>query len=121
MEETLNTLTLPDLPEIPLPPLPPVTNADLLRTALTHTSLLSLPRKTLDLDPQYPVRDYEKLEHVGDAVLGRFSCRLAGEVEGCDLRRAGRGANLDLGVVITLLLHDLFPYLREGPATVSAA
>lgn len=71
MEETLNTLTLPDLPEIPLPPLPPVANAELLRTALTHTSFHQLPRRVLDLDPQQPVKDYEKLEHVGDAVLGR--------------------------------------------------
>jgi ribonuclease-3 len=36
--------------------------------------------------------DYEKLEHVGDAILGS---------------------------VVTTLLHDLFPYIQPGPATVS--
>ncbi|KAL1413185.1 hypothetical protein Q8F55_000936 [Vanrija albida] len=90
----LNTMVLPDLPsDLCLPPLPPIADAHLARLAVTHSSAHQLPRRptSLEFEADEKVEDYEKLEHVGDSMLGS---------------------------VVTGLLHDLFPLLRPGPATM---
>lgn len=90
----LNTMLLPELPsDLVLPPLPPIADPQLARLAVTHSSAHQLPRRptSLEFEADEKVEDYEKLEHVGDSMLGS---------------------------VVTGLLHDLFPLLRPGPATV---
>ncbi|ORY25939.1 hypothetical protein BCR39DRAFT_484974 [Naematelia encephala] len=89
----LSSMSMPPLPvDLPLPPLPHITNTDIYRVILTHGSMYQAVKKFdltgVDGDKIY---DYEKVEHVGDAILG---------------------------AVVTILLHDLFPRLREGPATI---
>ncbi|EIW67697.1 hypothetical protein TREMEDRAFT_64292 [Tremella mesenterica DSM 1558] len=84
----------PPLPnDIPLPPLPPITDPGLLKLALTHSSAHQLPHRPSEivLDESRAVDDYEKLEHVGDALLG---------------------------AVVNIMLHDMFPSLKPGPATM---
>ncbi|ORX37285.1 hypothetical protein BD324DRAFT_650889 [Kockovaella imperatae] len=82
---------LPPLPEFPLPPLLQVQDEELKAVATTHTSFYALRRDRHDWSMTQRVMDYEKLEHVGDGLLG--SC-------------------------VVLLLHEMFPNLREGPATI---
>ncbi|TXT16032.1 hypothetical protein VHUM_00535 [Vanrija humicola] len=87
-------MVLPDLPsDLLLPPLPPIADPHLARLAVTHSSAHQLPRRptSLEFEADEKVEDYEKLEHVGDSMLGS---------------------------VVTGLLHDLFPLLRPGPATM---
>lgn len=88
--------TLPDLPHLPLPPLPSIADSELSVLALTHKSNHQSPRRATDFDLSQGknIVDYEKLEHVGDAILGS---------------------------IVTVLLHDLFPQLQPGPASVSTA
>ncbi|GFZ45058.1 hypothetical protein JCM24511_02784 [Saitozyma sp. JCM 24511] len=91
-DPNFSTYALPPLPPtLPLPQLPPITDPYLRRLAFTHASIHSLPRRSHDLGTNEVVEDYEKMEHVGDALLGS---------------------------VVTVLLHDLYPGLREGPATM---
>ncbi|RSH90998.1 hypothetical protein EHS25_010174 [Saitozyma podzolica] len=91
-DPNFSTYALPPLPPtLPLPPLPPITDPYLRRLAFTHASIHNLPRRSHDLGTNEVVEDYEKMEHVGDALLGS---------------------------VVTVLLHDLYPGLREGPATM---
>jgi len=73
----LSRFLLPRLPEFPLPPLPEITNPKLYKVAHTHASCYSNPKKYLDLDPKdwSSGEDYEKLEHVGDGLLGKWSER----------------------------------------------
>lgn len=94
VHNTLASMALPQIPVFPLPPLPPITDPILSRTALTHPSQHQGHRRPFDLEGTDRPEDYEKLEHVGDALLGS---------------------------VVTLLLHDLYPDLDPGAATVSAA
>jgi hypothetical protein len=69
----------------------------------------------MDFDPKTMVEDYEKLEHVGDGILGEFE--MSHLLMGMGPRK-GTSADCS-GAMITVLLHDLFPLLGEGPATVS--
>ena len=73
----LNEFTLPTLPEFHFPPLPQITDIDLRRTVVTHTSFYGVRRNKHDLYPETRVLDYEKLEHIGDSVLGQ--CAVAGK------------------------------------------
>ncbi|EJT49011.1 hypothetical protein A1Q1_01922 [Trichosporon asahii var. asahii CBS 2479] len=90
VHNTLASMILGEIPAFPLPPLPPITDPVLSRTALTHPSLHQNHRRPFDLEGADRPEDYEKLEHVGDALLGS---------------------------VVTLLLHDLHPDLDPGAAT----
>jgi hypothetical protein len=73
----LGTYLLPDIPEhlTHLPPLPEASNKDLERVAFTHTSVHQLPRRpeSLTMDEGEKIEDYEKLEHVGDGILGQLN------------------------------------------------
>ena len=72
-ENKLNAFVLPPLPEaLPLPPLPPVKDHVLRDRAFTHTSLIQVARLTHDLETHnYPeIQDYEKLEYIGDKIVG---------------------------------------------------
>ena len=69
---TLNEFVIPPLPKIPLPPLPQISDLELRRTAVTHTSYYAVRRNKNDLYPESRVLDYERLEHIGDAILGQY-------------------------------------------------
>ncbi len=74
--QSINDYVLPELPLFDLPPLPQVTDAELHKLALTHSSIHGLPRRAHELDIIEGdfVEDYEKLEHVGDGLLGQCGC-----------------------------------------------
>ena len=69
----ISALFLPPLPLVSIPPLPRINNPDIERLVLTHSSHHGLPkaREEINLAEDAAVEDYEKLEHVGDALLGR--------------------------------------------------
>lgn len=93
MLHELTSLVLPLLPEFDLPPLPPIVNEHLARLVVTHSSFHSEPKQatSLELKRSNPTDNYEKLEHVGDALLG---------------------------AVATTVLQDLYADLPPGTATV---
>lgn len=67
------SVTIPRLPSLTLPPLPPITNPAIRRMALTHSSSHSGDKRRnreLITDEAEAALDYEKLEHVGDGLLG---------------------------------------------------
>lgn len=87
------------LPLLPLPPLPPILDAKVEKVVFSHQSLF--PRDAGVFEYPVAIRDgdwhggvphYEKLEHVGDAILGG---------------------------VVTTWLHRCWPGLTCGTATVS--
>ena len=65
-----NGRPLPPLPEFDLPSLPPITDKDLRENTSTHTSVYGIRRDGREFNLNNKVLDYEKLEHVGDALLG---------------------------------------------------
>ncbi|WVQ85077.1 hypothetical protein IAT38_007241 [Cryptococcus sp. DSM 104549] len=78
----------------PLPPLPPITNPRLSKMVFTHTSVNNLSRlahTSVQLLTGQAGVDYEKLEHVGDAIL-----------EACAVTMA----------------HELYPNTRQGGASI---
>ncbi|GMK53750.1 hypothetical protein CspeluHIS016_0103360 [Cutaneotrichosporon spelunceum] len=95
MVASLAALTLPPLPDFNLPPVPPIADATLKLTVFTHSSWHQSTRnaQALSIGHKLP-EDYEKLEHVGDGILG---------------------------VLVTLLLQDLYPNLPSGSATILKA
>ncbi|KAK4685194.1 hypothetical protein P7C73_g4963, partial [Tremellales sp. Uapishka_1] len=81
-----------DLPwDLYLPPLPKIVDEELALLVVTHSSTHQNPKKRLsiELTEAEKTQDYEKLEHVGDSLLG---------------------------CIVVDLLHDLFPGLKQGPA-----
>ncbi|KLT44472.1 ribonuclease III [Cutaneotrichosporon oleaginosum] len=92
---SLAAIALPALPQFDVPSLPPIADKALRLSATTHSSYHQTPRnaQSLDLDYQLP-EDYEKLEHIGDSVLG---------------------------TLVTLLLQDLYPNLPAGSTTMLKA
>lgn len=60
-----------DLPPMDFPPLPPITDQGLYDVVTTHSSMCQGPKTPMDFDPKTMVEDYEKLEHVGDGILGK--------------------------------------------------
>jgi dsRNA-specific ribonuclease len=69
----LSHWSIPDLPDnLVLPPLPTLNDPTTREQVFTHASLHGQPRRATDfnLDDQPVIGDYEKLEHVGDAILG---------------------------------------------------
>ncbi|KAK4685114.1 hypothetical protein P7C73_g5043, partial [Tremellales sp. Uapishka_1] len=93
VNQSLATFVLPLLPAGAIPPLPRIGDPDLERTAASHTSLHGANRRgnSLVQTPGQCSANYEKLEHVGDSILGS---------------------------VVTCLLQDLMPDLNPGPATM---
>jgi len=73
-DNKLSAFTLPPLPEtLPLAPLPLINDPVLRDRAFTHTSVYQVVRVTHDVETdKYPeILDYEKLEYVGDAIIGK--------------------------------------------------
>ncbi|EIW73285.1 hypothetical protein TREMEDRAFT_59450 [Tremella mesenterica DSM 1558] len=79
-------LPVDQLPVYPLPPLPIITNPILEETVFTHCSMFDKAKGKFEDSNGH----YEKLEHVGDSILG---------------------------MVVTTWLHDLKPGLTCGTAT----
>ena len=54
------------------PPLPPILDPDLAVQVFTHSSYYNVKRKTMTecLGMDEEILDNEKLEHVGDGILG---------------------------------------------------
>ncbi|GJJ06835.1 hypothetical protein Clacol_001031, partial [Clathrus columnatus] len=82
-------LSLALVPEY-LPPLPEITSNDIFLQVYTHRSLYARPVYRFEDSPGDPAPDNEKLEHLGDSVLG---------------------------FIITNLIRDMYPYIHVGPAT----
>jgi len=80
------------LPVFPLPPLPVVSDPDLEKQVFTHQSCFPRRKWRFEDPEDDPSLDYEKLEHVGDSILG---------------------------MVVTTWLHELKPRLTCGRASVS--
>ncbi|KAF9559382.1 ribonuclease III [Agrocybe pediades] len=60
----------PQVWENAIPPLPPIRKEALEQRAFIHSSYHGRPSKRFE-DPEHdPLRDYERLEHLGDSVLG---------------------------------------------------
>ncbi|WVQ93851.1 hypothetical protein IAU59_000929 [Kwoniella sp. CBS 9459] len=78
------------LPVFPLPPLPAIEDHELLKQVFTHQSLFERARGKFEDAVDSPAKHYEKLEHVGDAILG---------------------------FVVTTWLHESRPNLTIGTAT----
>lgn len=71
----LYSFALPRLPsDLPLPPLPPITDEQIRKVATTHTSVYQVNRDTFDLDTENysEILDYEKLEFLGDKIIGEL-------------------------------------------------
>ncbi|WVQ65635.1 uncharacterized protein L199_003813 [Kwoniella botswanensis] len=92
----LFSYVLPPLPQFPLPPLPRIVDTDLYEQVISHVSIQCLTRRSVmalaepEEDWEKAV-DYEKLEHLGDAILEN---------------------------VATGLIHEEFPWLRQGGAAI---
>ncbi|WVO18272.1 hypothetical protein L204_105983 [Cryptococcus depauperatus] len=85
-------IVIPDeLPNIHLPPLPEIRDVDLRKQVFTHSSYLAVPKQHALFEREDIHLDNEKLEHVGDALLG---------------------------CIVTCLLHNMYPTLNPGNATV---
>jgi dsRNA-specific ribonuclease len=80
------------LPVFPLPPLPVITDPALEKQVFTHQSCFPRRKWRFEDPEDDPSLDYEKLEHVGDSILG---------------------------MVVTTWLHELKPRLTCGRASVS--
>ncbi|WVW84832.1 hypothetical protein I302_106867 [Kwoniella bestiolae CBS 10118] len=80
----------------PLPPLPRIIDPDLYQQVISHVSLQCLTRRSVMAlakpEEEYEKAvDYEKLEHLGDAILEN---------------------------VATGLIQEMFPWLRQGGAAI---
>jgi hypothetical protein len=80
------------LPVFPLPPLPVISDPILEKQVFTHQSCFPRRKWRFEDPEEDPSLDYEKLEHVGDSILG---------------------------MVVTTWLHELKPRLTCGRASVS--
>jgi ribonuclease-3 len=76
----------------PLPPLPIISDPVLEKQVFTHQSCFPRRKWRFEDPEEDPSLDYEKLEHVGDSILG---------------------------MVVTTWLHELKPRLTCGRASVS--
>lgn len=86
------TASIPD--SIQFPALPPIASPHLLVAATTHPSIHGSPRQNEVLEMEAGKEGYEKLAHVGDALVG---------------------------VIVTLMANDRYPGLPCGGATVGTA
>lgn len=82
------------LPVFPLPPLPVISDPTLEKQVFTHQSCFPRRKWRFEDPEEDPSLDYEKLEHVGDSILG---------------------------MVVTTWLHELKPRLTCGRASVSSS
>lgn len=69
--DIVNRMEMPEeLPDFPLPPLPDIYDRELLRQVFTHSSYVGARKQSALFDKEAFHHDNEKLEHVGDALLG---------------------------------------------------
>ncbi|WWC66881.1 uncharacterized protein I206_100788 [Kwoniella pini CBS 10737] len=89
---TAKALLIPveQLPVFALPPMPPIEDPDLLKQVFTHQSLFERAKGQFEDPIDNPSKHYEKLEHVGDSILG---------------------------MIVTTWLHESRPNLTIGTAT----
>ncbi|WWC58068.1 uncharacterized protein I303_100603 [Kwoniella dejecticola CBS 10117] len=89
---TAKALLIPveQLPVFALPPMPPIEDPELLAQVFTHQSLFERQKGRFEDPLDNPSKHYEKLEHVGDSILG---------------------------MVVTTWLHETRPNLTIGTAT----
>lgn len=80
------------LPVFALPPLPLISDPGLEKQVFCHQSMFPRRKWRFEDPEEDPSGDYEKLEHVGDSILG---------------------------MVVTTWLHELKPHLTCGTASVS--
>lgn len=116
ISNTNTSLIISELPELAVAPLPPITDDDLRKKVFTHVSHIGAPTTRVSfLENGIVAGDYEKLEHVGDAILRRSenSHKFAHEfLEGrCVLTLPSEPS-------VTRLLHDMYPHMNHGSATV---
>ncbi|KAF9782751.1 ribonuclease III [Thelephora terrestris] len=78
----------PNIADEDLPPLPEIRDKNIRTQVFTHRSYFGRQTRLFEDHPDDPSSDNEMLEHLGDSVLG---------------------------LVVTELLRDTFPYLRVGP------
>ncbi|WWC62718.1 uncharacterized protein I303_105315 [Kwoniella dejecticola CBS 10117] len=93
-DHCLQVFVLPPLPPLDLPPLPPITDPKIEEMVFTHPGFFNTPRSystSMFLTDGQAVCNYEKLEHVGDALLEAVAVTLA---------------------------HELFPNFRQGSAAI---
>ena len=85
-------LPVEQLPVFPLPPLPVIEDEKLRKQVFTHQTLFDKVKGKFEEPEDNPATHYEKLEHVGDSLLG---------------------------MIVTTWLHEAKPRLTCGTATVS--
>ncbi|ODN91419.1 hypothetical protein L198_05933 [Cryptococcus wingfieldii CBS 7118] len=88
--------TAPEIPDelpdsLPIPPLPEIHDVFLRRQVFTHTSYIAARKKGEDFAKEEFQQDNEKLEFVGDSLLG---------------------------IIVVCLLQDLYPNLNPGNSTL---
>lgn len=95
-------LVLPPIPNLTLPPLPDITNPELERQVFTHSSYHALPRNAtaFDVNDGDVILDNEKLEHIGDALLGMSSSKI-GLLLGERLTRGRCGSDVSLASALS--------------------
>lgn len=84
----LKSALRPNISKKDLPPLPEIKDENIRLQVFTHRSFYARQTRLFEDHPDDPSLDNEMLEHLGDSVLG---------------------------LVVTELLRDKFPYLRVGP------
>jgi len=85
---SVRTALRPAIAKKDLPPLPDIKDGNIRLQVFTHRSFYARQTRLFEDHPDDPSLDNEMLEHLGDSVLG---------------------------LVVTDLLRDTFPYLRVGP------
>ncbi|WWC97719.1 hypothetical protein V866_004603 [Kwoniella sp. B9012] len=89
LSSTSTPLSVPS--DIPLPPLPVIQDLDIQRKVFTHSSFIAKPKYSIELfEDDEESRDNEKLELIGDSLLGSS---------------------------VLGLLQDLYPNLNVGQST----
>ncbi len=103
---------LPSSPEL----LPKIDDPEIARQITTHSSFHGNARRAtiLETKGEETKQDYEKLEHVGDGLLGPYFF-----LSSVPRERACADSISFVGAIVTCLLDDLFPNLKPGPSTVS--
>ena len=86
-----NLIPVERLPVYPLPPLPPITDEALRKQVFVHQSKYEKVKGKFQEPASNPDGHYEKLEHVGDSILG---------------------------MIVTTWLHETRPLLTCGTASV---
>lgn len=85
-------IPIEQIPVFALPPLPVITDPVLSRTVFQHQSMFPRTKGRFEDPPDAPATHYEKLEHVGDSILG---------------------------MIVTTWLQETKPHLTPGTASVS--